>query len=121
MRGDFDEDEWLDDTIEIGVDTRAQSLAAAGVRIEGRDKRKTGEGALKGWATRRQREEDRRVAIGRLTTVAEEMTGELVTNHSGDGYPKMLRVSPETILNWRDRLISATRILEDEHVRRGAR
>lgn len=84
------------------------------VRYNFRDKRKTGEGAMKGWATRRRKAADRKAALERLTEVAESMTGEMVVRSRVEGCPALLAVHVEgtTIINWRDRITSALRILE---------
>lgn len=75
------------------------------------DKRKTGEGAMKGWATRRRRQRDRRDVLDRLIEVADSITGELVVGGRPDGQPQARLVSDNTLINWRDRITSAIRIL----------
>ena len=76
------------------------------------DKRKTGEGAMKGWATRRQRLAAKREAISVLHDVSDEVGGMCVhgvrvTDHAG----KFL-VGALTLVNWRDRITSALRVLD---------
>lgn len=81
------------------------------MRIGHTDKRKTGEGALKGWATRRRRQQDRRAALDRLIEVADSITSELVVGERATEPGKYL-VGALTLLNWRDRTASALRILD---------
>jgi hypothetical protein len=82
------------------------------------DKRKTGEGAMRGWATRRQRALERRKALDCLYEVSDSITSELTVgvrlnhdvepeNHSGKYV-----VGALTLINWRDRVASALRRLE---------
>lgn len=73
------------------------------------DKRKTGAGAMKGWATRRRRIADRKAALSRLTEVAESVTGELVVGARLER--GVVAVHINTLVNWRDRIASALRIL----------
>lgn len=75
------------------------------------DKRKTGAGAIKGWATRRRKAADRRAALERLTEVAESLTGEVVCKVMVPGCRNLMAVSQDTIINWRDRINSALRLL----------
>lgn len=75
------------------------------------DKRKTGEGAVKGWATRRRRMADRRVALDRLIEVADSITSDLVVGARADEPGKYV-VGALTLVNWRDRITSALRILD---------
>lgn len=65
-----------------------------------RDRRKTGEGAMKGWATRRRKMADRRVALDRLIEVADSITSDLTVGE---------RASEPG-----NRIASALRILEAE-------
>jgi hypothetical protein len=75
------------------------------------DKRKTGEGAIKGWATRRQRMSDRRAALDRLIEVADCITSDLVVGERATEPGKYV-VGALTLVNWRDRILSALRVLE---------
>ncbi len=77
------------------------------------DKRITGEGALKGWATRRRREADRRAALDRLIEVADSITSDLVVGDRAT-VPGKYVIGALTLINWRDRISSALRILEKE-------
>lgn len=70
------------------------------------DRRKTGEAAMKGWATRRRRQADRKAAMERLTEVAESITGEVLF------HADPCVILKNTLINWRDRITSALRILE---------
>jgi hypothetical protein len=76
-----------------------------------RDKRKTGEGAMKGQATRRRRQQDRRVALDRLIEVADSITSDLVVGERA-AEPGKFVVGALTLVNWRDRITSALRILD---------
>lgn len=75
------------------------------------DRRRTGEGALKGWATRRRRQEARRVAVDRLVDVADSITSDLVVGQRADEPGKFV-VGALTLVNWRDRILEALRILQ---------
>lgn len=75
------------------------------------DKRITGEGAVKGWATRRRNMADRRVALDRLIEVADSITSDLVVGERA-AEPGKYVVGALTLINWRDRITSALRILE---------
>ena len=76
-----------------------------------RDKRKTGEGAMKGWATRRRKAQDRRAALDRLIEVQDCITSDLVVGERA-AEPGKYVVGALTLINWRDRISSALRILE---------
>ena len=76
-----------------------------------KDKRRTGEGAMKGWETRRRKLADRRHALAILQTLAEDLTGAVVLKTPVPGYPRMMAVTVEEVINWRDRAISALRRL----------
>lgn len=75
------------------------------------DKRKTGEGAMKGWATRRRRAQDHRAALDRLIEVADAITSDLVVGERASAPGKYV-VSALTLVNWRDRIVSALRVLD---------
>ena len=75
------------------------------------DKRITGEGAVKGWATRRRKMADRRVALDRLIEVADCITSDLVVGERATEPGKYV-VGALTLINWRDRITSALRILD---------
>ena len=75
------------------------------------DKRITGEGAVKGWATRRRRMADRRAALDRLIEVADSITSDLTVGDTVAGEPGKYKVGALTLINWRDRITSALRIL----------
>lgn len=75
------------------------------------DKRVTGEGAMKGWATRRRKQADRRVALDRLIEVADSITSDLVVGERATDPGKYV-VGALTLINWRDRIASALRILD---------
>lgn len=77
------------------------------------DKRITGEGSVKGWATRRRRLADRRAALDRLIEVADSITSDLVVGERATEPGKYV-VGALTLVNWRDRIASALRILEKE-------
>lgn len=64
---------------------------------------------MKGWSARRRRLNDRRVAIERLTEVAESITGEILVGERAAG--GIVIIQAATAINWRDRIISALRIL----------
>lgn len=75
------------------------------------DKRKTGEGAMKGWATRRRKVTERRVALDRLIEVADSITGDLVVGERATEPGKYI-VGALTLINWRDRITSALKVLD---------
>lgn len=75
------------------------------------DKRRSGEGAMKGWATRRRRIADRRAALDRLIEVADSITSDLVVGERAAAPGKYI-VGALTLINWRDRITSALRILD---------
>ena len=77
------------------------------------DRRVTGEGALKGWATRRRRTAERRVALDRLIEVADSITSDLVVGERA-AEPSKYVVGALTLVNWRDRINSALRILDSK-------
>lgn len=79
-----------------------------------RDRRKSGEGAIKGWATRRRKQQVRRVALDRLIEVMDSIGGELVTRTPIPGYVLCQAVLTISLVNWRDRISSAVRLLEDK-------
>ena len=76
------------------------------------DKRITGEGALMGWVTRRRRMAERRRALDCLIEVADSITGELVVGGRPNDFPSQHMVSDNTLVNWRDRITSALRLLD---------
>ena len=78
------------------------------------DKRITGEGALTGWVTRRRRMAERRKALDCLIEVADSITGELVVGGRPADFPNQHMVSDNTLVNWRDRINSALRILDSK-------
>ena len=77
------------------------------------DKRKTSEGAVKGWAARRRKVADRRVALDRLIEVMDSITSDLAVGERATEPGKYI-VGALTLINWRDRIASALRILEKE-------
>lgn len=79
------------------------------------DKRKTGEGAIKGWATRRREAADRRVALDALIEVADSITSDLVVGERA-AEPGKYVVGAITLINWRDRIACALRILDGVRV-----
>lgn len=81
--------------------------------MKANDKRQTGKCAMKGWATRRQRQADRRVALDQLIEVADSITSDLVVGERAEAPGKYV-VGALTLVNWRDRITSALRILEQE-------
>lgn len=82
-----------------------------------RDKRKTGEGAIRGWATRRRTQQDRRAALDRLIEVADSITSDLVVGERATDPGKYV-VGALTLINWRDRISSALRILDGKDATR---
>jgi hypothetical protein len=74
------------------------------------DKRVSGEGAIKGWSTRRRRQADRRIALDRLIEVADSITSELTVG-GRDAVTGQYMIGATTLINWRDRISSALKIL----------
>lgn len=75
------------------------------------DKRKTGEGALKGWETRRLKAAERKAALDLLTDVMDEVGGLVVHGVPSYGRPGSFDVGAVTLIGWRDRLSKAIHFL----------
>lgn len=75
------------------------------------DKRKTGEGALKGWETRRLRQAERQAAINLLIDVMDEVGGMVVHGVPSYNRPGSFDVGATTLIGWRDRLSKAVHFL----------
>lgn len=76
------------------------------------DKRKTGEGAMKGWATRRKREAERKAARSALVDVMDEIGGIFVHGVRVTDHPGKFLLGATTLINWRDRMAAAIDALE---------
>lgn len=71
------------------------------------DHRKTGKGALNGWATRRGRQRaDREALIG----VMDEIGGICVHGVSATDHPGKFLIGAVTLIGWRDRIARAVGI-----------
>lgn len=69
---------------------------------------------MKGWATRRRRQEDRREAVNVLIDVHDAINGELVVGERGE--PGKYAIGAITLISWRDRLSLALRTLDGQSV-----
>jgi hypothetical protein len=67
---------------------------------------------MKAWATRRQKQQDRMVALKRLIEVMDSIGGELVTRTPIQWSTLCQSVFTAQLINWRDRISSAIRILD---------
>jgi len=76
------------------------------------DKRKTGEGAMKGWATRRKREAERKAARSALVDVMDEIGGICVHGVRVTDHPGKFLLGAVTLIGWRDRMAAAIAALE---------
>jgi hypothetical protein len=82
------------------------------------DNRKNGVGAKKGWVTRRRTMANRRAALDRLIEVSDSISSELVVGERSE-VPGKYAIGALTLINWRDRVCSALRILEAQPMKRG--
>ena len=80
-----------------------------------KDKRISGGGAVKGWATRRMRavtrQTNHRLALNQLVDVADAITGDLVVGERALSPGKYV-VGALTLLKWRNGILSAVRLLD---------
>lgn len=73
------------------------------------NKRKTGEGAMKGWATRRRRQAEAKQAREALIDVMDEIGGLCVHGARVTDHPGKFLVGAVTLIGWRDRIAAAIR------------
>lgn len=74
------------------------------------DKRRTGEGAVKGWETRKRKQADRRAALNRLIDVVDDITSDLVVGERTPASDKYV-IGALTLIRWRDSIAAAVRVL----------
>lgn len=77
------------------------------------DKRKTGEGATKGWVTRRRRAAERQSAREALIDVMDEIGGVVVHGVRVTDHPGQFLVGALTLIGWRDRISAALQALQE--------
>ena len=77
--------------------------------MNSRDRRKSGEGAMKGWATRRQRAAARKAA---LLEVMDEIGITCVHGIRVSDHPGKFLVGASTLIGWRDRIAKSIAKLE---------
>lgn len=76
------------------------------------DRRKTGEGAMKGWATRRRHVAERQSAREALIDVMDEIGGMVVHGARVTDHPGKFLVGAVTLIGWRDRISATLRALD---------